>query len=459
MIHLQLKDIVRVMEGELIPLIAGNLHILGVSIDTRTIKPGELFFAIKGANLDGHKYLDLAVTKHAIALCVSSKPVELPGAPLIVVQDTIAALGKLARYYRELLPTQIIGITGSVGKTSTRSMISAVLSRKYKVCESLKNYNNLLGLPLSIFQMASFHDYGVLELGINQLGEMAKLIRIARPEHAVLTNILPVHLEGLGSLENIAKEKFKILQAVGDRGRIFLNLDDEFTAQSPYIKQPNAVLCGFSKGAHYRITNLTMTSKYQAKFEINDNPVKLRIVGKHYALEAALAFAVGQWSGVDTHSIINTLEEYKGLPLRMELLDKGSIKVLNDSYNANPLSVQEALEAALHIEAKRRIALLGDMLELGKESPKYHNQIGRLIRELGFDYLIAHGNESIATFEGARASGMSKNKLLFSEDKNDIKEYLRSLLKPGDLVLVKGSHSMHMEEFSEFIMEELNASS
>ncbi|MBN2541472.1 UDP-N-acetylmuramoyl-tripeptide--D-alanyl-D-alanine ligase [bacterium] len=456
MIRIKLKEMTRIISGQLTPPEAGNLHAIGISIDTRTLKPGDLFFAIEGDKFDGHNFIEEAISKHAIGACISKKITNEMNIPLIKVKDTIEALDAYAAYYRSLFKLPIIAISGAVGKTTTREMISAVLSKKYRVVESIKNFNNLIGLPLSLFQMESWHEFAVLELGINQVGEMSKLVEICKPNHGLLTNIVPVHLEGLGNFDNLKKEKFRLLEAIPGTGKIFLNANDEILANSPYKEHDNLVLYGSSPDCHFKVDKISLNGDGTPKFEINGHGIKLSILGEHNAQNAAAAFAVGRTFDVDTDNIIKALEDFREMPLRMNLISVNGLQVINDSYNANPASVRSAIHTLVNIAAQRRIVLLGDMLELGAKSADLHRTIGLVVKDSAIDYLITYGKEAAEISESALNHGMSEKNVFHSESRDEINDYLRSLLSSGDLILVKGSRGMQMEQFVDFIQEELN---
>ncbi len=447
----ELKELEKMIGGKLSPVSAGSIVATGVAFDTRELCHGDAFFALIGER-DGHDFITEAIKKGA-SVVVISKPVAVD-APSILVGDTLEALGEFAyNYRRKIDDIKIIAITGSLGKTTTREAISHVLKAKYDVFQSKKNYNNLIGLPLSILSIEDRHDIAVLELGINLPGEMDKLARITSPTDAVFLNIAPVHIEGLGDLDGIAKEKLQLLKYIDDNGKAFLNLDDERLMSQNIIPAERIITFGFSAGADYRIENFKINGDGSTAFTIDGSTVNTPVSGIGAAYSAACAWAVGREFGISEKAILERLGSFEGLPDRLMIERIGQYTVLIDSYNSSPVAVEGALQTLTAIDGGRKIAVLGDMLELGDSEIHYHSIMGETAAKMGVDALFLFGKLSGAALEGGKRAGMPSSKIFSTGDIEELAASLLAFIRPEDVILVKGSRSMRMERVVEKLRE------
>ena len=428
-----------------------------VVIDSRKAVEGAVFVALPGERTDGHRFIGEVFAAGAAWAVVSrawfaEKGAEFsgPGYRFLVCDDPVAAFQQLATFYRERFDIPVIGIGGSNGKTTTKEMVAAVLSTGFRVLVTQGNYNNHLGVPLTLLQMRRDTEVAVIEMGINHPGEMEFLCSLARPTHGLLTNIGHEHLEFFGSLDGVADaeaELFRYLEKHG--GTAFVNLDDHRLAAAGarlsrkigYGMQPGEGRAWWAEeiGAD-RVGRVSFTLSSESGVR---QPVATRFVGRHNVINAVAASAVGAHFGLDPSKIsagLAALQPAKGWK-RMELFDDGDLVVLNDTYNANPDSVRLALDALAAIECRgRRIAVLGDMLELGGNSAIEHEGIGRYIRELPVDACIGYGEEArlICREAGERCLG-------HFETMDALRQFLSNYVRPGDAVLFKGSRGMKLE--------------
>jgi UDP-N-acetylmuramoyl-tripeptide--D-alanyl-D-alanine ligase len=440
----------------------------GVSTDSRSVKECEIFFAIKGIKFDGHDFVNVAFDRGASAAVVERRwfaqnSVRFPDKPLVVVEDTIEALGELSNSYRRKFDIPVLAITGSSGKTTTKEMIEAVLSQKFKVLKTEGNLNNQIGLPLMLFRLNAKHEIAVLEMGTNHFGEIGFLCRVAEPTHGLITNIGLAHLEFFHDLKGVAEEKaslFRWIAGLGARGLAFVNSDDQLIVQhSRTLKRK----LKYGLNAHSDIVGkyLGMNQFSQPTLLIKDQKhkrtlqVKLQTAGKHNVFNALAAAAVGLAFGVRMVSIKAALNGYAGSYQRMEVLKIGSIKILNDTYNANPDSTISALDTLRNMACDgKKIIVFADMLELGKQSPEEHKRIGLLVVEFGFGHILTFGTESRVTYETAR----SKIEHAYHfEDKRELSTYLCNVAEKGDAILIKGSRGMKMEEVVRALTESLDS--
>ncbi len=443
----RLGKIAKLLGGTLTVDEAGEVYARGISVDTRTIRPGEIFFALKGTR-DGHQFVPQAFEKGAVAAVVSRR-VDGVDLPQIVVDDTLKALGDLARAYRDSIAPKVVAITGSVGKTTTRRMIAAVLSEKFEVHSARKNFNNLIGLPLTLLDMPEGTRIAVVELGINQPGEMDRLIEIARPDVAVITHIAPVHTEGLGSVERIAQEKLKLARTLGENGVAVLNADSEYLREAAHTLKSRVMTYAIYSSADFRAEQIQFDDG-KPVFRLNGLRVRLNMLGYPPIWSALAAFAVGNMFGIPPKICAEALEAVLPAPHRMELIRIGNLKILDDSYNSSPAALEQAFATMELLNPGRKVVVLGDMLELGDLAEQYHRQVADLVRRhrvdvaVLFGRLMAYAGEELKNYRGAVCA---------SEDFDECISFLRDNLHPGDTVLVKGSHGMNMTRFVEAIEE------
>jgi len=429
---------------------AGELK--GVSIDSRTLRSGEAFVAIRGHRLDGHDFCADALRKGAGALVVAD-PATVPptrAVPVILVDDTTLALQRLARFHRARFELPVVAITGSNGKTTTKELTAAVLSVRFRVLKSEGSLNNQWGVPLTLLRLAPEHEALVIEIGMSALGEIAALAAIAQPTIGVLTNIGPVHLEFLGSLEAVQKAKGELVRTIGPEGTVVLNADDPLVLALAKEARGRVVTFGFEASAHVRARGVARDKSalaFTLVIGVSSAPVSLPLAGRHNVSNALAAAAVGSLFGLAPREIAEGLGRARPAAHRLTWIDAGGTMILDDCYNANPSSVAAALETLVEEPGVRTIAVLGDMLELGAAAEAAHLEVGRLAARLGVERLYGFGPLSRSTVSGARAAGLLTAHAV--SDLETLIEEIRREVQPGDRILIKGSRGMKMERILE----------
>ena len=452
---LTLKQAAQWCDGSVAPEFA-NLEITGVSIDTRSIQPGELFIALQGDKFDGHIFVRQALEKGAGAVMTHKQMG--PGVPAVFVDDTREALGALARGYRANHKCQVIGITGSVGKTTTKEMIADILATTYRTCRTQGNHNNNVGLPLSILQIDADCEMAVLEMGMNHFREMSYLTSIARPNVALINNIGTMHIEHLGSREGILTAKMEILEGLMPNGETVFNGDEPLLWNQRELLNKKPVYFGIENPA----CDVTATNIVQA-----DDGMYFRVVGSgqefdvfvpaegmHIVYDALAAITVGLLENVRPERIQAALSRFRNTGSRQSIYEKGGVTIIEDCYNAGPESMKAALEVLAERGGEgRRIAVLGDMLELGTCSIAEHYRLGRLAAEKA-DIVYAYGPHSDRVVIGAVTGGISHKCTARFDTHEEMAAMLRRTAKPGDTLLFKGSRGMKMETVLKLFLEE-----
>ncbi|GAB4271263.1 MAG: UDP-N-acetylmuramoyl-tripeptide--D-alanyl-D-alanine ligase [Candidatus Rifleibacteriota bacterium] len=425
-------------------------RITGFSTDTRTLKQGNVFFALAGENFNGHKFIKSAIDKGAAGIVVSES-VDLPGNKnffQVEVSDCLMALQECAAYYRNNHSGVFIGVTGSNGKTTTRSMLAHLLSAKHRCSSTSGNLNNHIGLPLTILATPPEAEYIVLEMGMNHAGEIRTLCNIAKPDAALINNIGPAHIGILGSLENIARAKAEILEQLPENAPCIVPADTDFTELFKKVCSARLQTFGFSKNADFKIENLTVSIdnvKFKLAYLNESAECEIKLAGKHNAANAAAALALYRSLGFNLDEGTQLLSSFTAVNARMEVINRDGVKILLDCYNANPASMQEALNF-LSICPGEKIAVLGDMKELGNHSARLHFDIGKFAAKLGCSCIITVGDEAVAIAEGALESGMHKNSVISLNSTDQAAELLKGKLKTGASILFKASRGMHFEK-------------
>jgi len=464
--------------NELIEAISGkiiqgdqNCLIKRISIDSRTLIPGDLFFAIIGPNFDGHDFIVEAFRKGAVGAVVckgvstllENKQIE-KNKIIIEVKDTLSALQDWSKHYKDKFETFNICVTGSNGKTTTKEIIAHILSQKFSLLKSSGNYNNEIGIPLTLLQLNKLHKLLVTEMGMRGLGEIKTLTNFITPDLAVLTNIGEAHIGLLGSKDNIFKAKSELLQSLNKDGISILNRDDLYFLKTlEIVKNKKVYTFGIKNKSDIMADNVRIVSDKGMRFTLivqNDmrKEIFLPLLGRHNIYNALAAAATAFALGIELDLIEKGLSSFKPLGMHMQLSKfyKG-IKILNDSYNASPLSVKSALETLTEVAQKnRKIAILGDMLELGEKADFYHQKIGKEVAKLSIDILITLGPGGKIIAQSSKKEGIAEERV-FSFEKNEkinLAKKLLSLTKPGDFILLKGSREMKMEEIVEFLQKE-----
>jgi len=420
-----------------------DVTFLGAGNDTRTLEAGQLFLALQGAR-DGHDFIPAALEKGAAAVLCTRCDGDYPA---IVVSDVRTALGDIARQERRRLGVKVVGVTGSVGKSTTKEMIACVLEEKYRVGKTPVNHNNDIGMPMAILAMPEDTQVAVLEMGMNHFREMAYLSSIAQPDLAVIVNIGTMHIEHLGSQEGILRAKMEILEHMSKDGRLLLNGDDSLLWNyRKELKVSTAYFGSENTESLIRGTEVTQTSEF-LRFRCNWSggqfPVELSLEGLHFVPDALAAVSVGLELDVAPENISNALARFRNMAGRQEIYETQGYTIIQDCYNAGPESMAAAL-AVLGNKPGRRIAVLGDMLELGDCTPAEHYKVGRIAAEKA-DVLLAYGPNSDRMLGGALTGGMPKTKARAFTDRDRLVSILKQIAKPGDYILFKGSHGMHME--------------
>lgn len=417
-----------------------------VSIDTRTIEPGGCFFAIRGERFDGHDFIDQAFAQGALCCVVEQIPDgALPTQGLILqVKDSIKALGDLARAYRQDFSAQVIAITGSVGKTTTRHMISHVLGQYQRIHQSPKNFNNLIGLPLTLLGVEADVQFVIAELGANQPGEIACLTQIALPDIAVVTNVFPTHLAGFGDIDTILKEKLSIRQGLGPQGKLLIGADCQALLQESQRLALDPITFGLDNAD---IGARVLSAPGQGSvLDIEGTPVKVPLPGPGNRQNALAAWAACRCLGMSIQDFAEALQSLTAFQMRSELLSIGSLTVLSDCYNASPASMQHALATLADIDpsgTRRRVFVCGEMAELGKQSASFHRDLGPVIDASGVDLLLTVG--PLAGLCAETANDNCIQTACFA-DTMIACERITEFIEDKDLVLVKGSRTAQLEK-------------
>ncbi len=418
-----------------------DVEFLGANNDTRIIKEGQLFIALKGAR-DGHDFIPMAMEKGAAAVLCERCDGDWPA---IVVPDTRIALGKIANGERRRIGMKVVGVTGSVGKSTTKEMISTVLESTFRTAKTPANHNNDIGMPMGILAMPADTEVAVLEMGMNHFREMAYLSTVGQPDIAVIVNIGTMHIEHLGSQEGILKAKLEILEGMAADAPVLLNGDDKFLKTASCGMHP---VTYFGVGENCAVRGLepeisTGCVSFRVKAGDREFPLELPVEGEHFVCDALAAVAVGLQLGVEPLKIQESLSNFQNMEGRQEIYEKDGYTIISDCYNAGPESMAAALKV-LGRQKGRKIAVLGDMLELGVCTQAEHYKVGRLAAEQA-DHLLAFGPNGVRMEKGALTGGMIEGAARSFTDRRQLVLELKRLARPGDVILFKGSRGMHME--------------
>jgi UDP-N-acetylmuramoyl-tripeptide--D-alanyl-D-alanine ligase len=435
-------------------LAAGNpdVTISRISTDSRTLQPGDLFVPLRGDNFDGHKFIEQAVERGSAGAMVEENwkgatPSEFA---LIRVADTLIGYQTLAASYRQSLSLKVIAITGSNGKTSTKDFVAATLARRFRVTKTEGNFNNHVGLPQTMLAASREDEIAVWEIGMNHPGEITALAKLAAPNVAIVTNVGLAHIEFMGSRKAIATEKGALAEAVGAEGTVILNADDPFSEEIAGRTRARVVFAGIEKGA-VRATDVSQSpggSEFTILEEAHRCRAQLPVPGMHMVQNAMLAIAAGRAFGLSLEECAVGLASTPLTKARLQIREIDGIRFIDDSYNANPDSMKAALRTVIELEADgRRIAVLGEMGELGQESERRHREVGEAAAKFALDELITVGALGAAMAEAARTAGLEKSVAVDSPQA--AAKLLSDSAAPGDLILVKGSRSARMERVLE----------
>lgn len=444
--HITVKDILLATGGK---LLCGSEHTIleHISIDSRNMKGNDLFVPLIGEKVDAHRFIAQALDNGAAATFTSEQDTMESTKPWIRVEDTKQALQAVGSYYRKRLKLPLIGITGSVGKTTTREMVACALSAHFAVYKTPANHNSQVGLPITLTEISGKDEIGVIELGMSEPGELTVIAKIAQIQMAVITNIGVTHMEQLGTKENIYQEKLTIQDGLKEGGILFLNGDDEFLKHTKAKKGCRTIYYGTGKNCDYRAQDVHLEDGFPAFTAVYGNqrvPVRLSVMGHHHVLNAMVSLAIASECGISMEEASKSLRGFIGFKNRQQIYHANEITVIDDTYNASPVSMKAGLDVLESItNVKRRIAVLADMKELGEHSPEYHYEIGQ--------YIVNHPVHEVLTLgeqagEIARAVKEGAPEIIVREfmDQGLLIEYLKAELKSGDCVLFKGSNSMKL---------------
>jgi len=419
------------------------------SIDSRTLAKGELFLAVKGERLDGHDYVGEALEKGAVAAVVAKDQLSRYAnhGGLLVVDDTLLALQTLATAVRRVWGRPLIGVTGSAGKTTTKEAIAHVLASRFRVLKSEGNFNNHFGLPLMLLKLEPEHDVAVIEMGMSHAGEIRALAKIAQPEIGVVTNVAPVHLEFFDSVAGIARAKYELVESLPANGTAVLNADDDYVSQFGRGFRGAVITYGTRATAEVRAENVQSQGAEGSQFDVvtlhGHDHARLPLVGEHNVLNALAAVSVGFARGLTLSESVAALATLKPADKRGEVLQLGNITIINDCYNSNPKALHAMVDALATMKAAgRRIAVAGEMLELGPAGEQMHRDAGKHVAEKKIDVLIGVRGLAQAMVEGARHAGARAEFVATAEEAGD---WLARETRDGDVVLLKGSRGVKLE--------------
>ena len=447
MIPLTLDEVVRAIDGRVNDKLT-PVTVTGVSVDSRTCQGGDLFFALRGPRFDGHDFVGAALERRALAAVVH-REFDSDAGPLIRVDDTLSALGQLAAFHRQQRSRAVIAVTGSNGKTTTKGMIDHVLSHHLRGRAANRSFNNAVGVPLTLLSAEQGDDYLVVEIGSNAPGEVGYLAAIASPTIGVVTTIGEAHLEGFGSVDGVAAEKLSLFAHVRPGGLAVVNADLSDPAHvCPQRDDVTWIRFGCGESADVRVTDIrtgldttecTLNGRYR---------LRLPMAGAHSALNAAAAFTVCRRLHIEAEGIIEALESFRPPPMRLHVSRVGDLTLIDDSYNANPGSAEAAIDALRHANAKRRVFVAGDMLELGPEAASLHERVGRAIAQAGVEVIVGVGEHAHALVGGALGAAPSVTTLMYSDTESACGDLPRRL-SSTDAVLIKGSRRLGLDRLVE----------
>ena len=427
-----------------------DYEITQLCTDTRVLKKGDTYLAIVGERYDGHDYIEMAVTSGASSLVLSSHTdMDIP---FIQVSDTVVALGNIAKIYRNKLAAQVVGITGSNGKTTVKGMVSAICGEYGSVTATVANNNNMIGVPKTLLSASSQNDFLVVEMGTSESGEIAYLVNIVEPDVSVITNISESHLAGLGTRDAVFEEKSAIITGTRKQGAVIVNLDDEYSDQALELAHSDLVMTyGLSGAADVNGTYIESGAGSTVTARTPDEIIeyKLSVPGKHNVSNSLAAVAIARALGIDSQSIIRGLQGYTGVNGRLQVIDlRRNIALIDDSYNANPASAAAALQV-LSLRSARRIFVFAGMAELGDMEAELHNAVGIQAIQAKVDALFVVGKITRPTFD------VFEGEKYYFDSYEELKTVLIEYLVPGDVLLIKGSRRFGMDRLSKFLAEEL----
>jgi UDP-N-acetylmuramoyl-tripeptide--D-alanyl-D-alanine ligase len=453
--QLSLQDLTQATGGFLSAVPSPDQTIHRVCIDSRSLQPGDVFWALRGERHDGHDFIPQALARGAVLSVADAAHSPVHEGPVLRVHDTGAALMDLARWYRRTLDALVIGVTGSVGKTTTRDLIHVALASEFEGIRSRRNFNNTIGLPLSLLDADHRHEFIVLEMGAARVGDIAQLADVATPEVGVVTAVGPAHLQTFGSLERIIEGKGELLESLPSSGFAVLSGDDMILRQMADRAPCPVIFVGEGDDNHLRATRI-QSSFEGLQFRVDGVDFSVPVCGRHHLSNVLCAIAIAREIGVPLASVAQGLERFEPIDGRCRLRSIGPWTVIDDTYNASPLSVSAACRMLQEMELPgigRRILVLGDMRELGETADLEHHRIGELAATLKIDLVLACGTHADAVAAGAERMGMDLHRIAAAPNAEAVKAVLDCWLEPGDVILVKGSRATRMEQIVDWLGE------
>ena len=435
-----------------LPQMQAQATLADVCTDTRKIQPGSLFVCLRGERFDGHSFASQAAQLGAAALLVDH-PVDAD-VPQLVVTDTGKALLQLAGWYRRRFQLPVVGLTGSVGKTTTKEFIALVLGAKYNTLKTQGNLNNEIGVPQMLFRLEDSHTAAVIEMGMNHFGEISRLTRAVAPTVGLITNIGVSHIENLGSRAGILQAKLEILEGMAPDAPLIVNMDNDMLRTVKLGDRPLLTFAIDDQSADFTATDIAeqgSTTTFTVHHSTFTQPVTIPTVGIHNVYNALAAMAVGYVTGVNPAAAAAALANYVPAGMRQNLVQVGGVQVIEDCYNASPDSMRAALQTLGKLPVHRRYAVLGAMLELGDYAKEAHTQVGKMAAENGIDGVLAYGADAAYIVEAAKQAGLENARLF--DTKEALAQSLAQQVQPGDGVLFKGSRGMHLEDVMHTVYE------
>jgi UDP-N-acetylmuramoyl-tripeptide--D-alanyl-D-alanine ligase len=454
--RLAIADVLRATGGRLVQPAGARLPeaIIGVVTDSRRVSPGDLFVALRGPRADGHAFVADAFTRGAALVVVSEEPTTSAGGPVLVAPDALRALGAVAGLHRGTLETTVVGITGSVGKTTTVGLAARVLETRYRVARSAESWNAELGVALTLLGLRGGHDVAVVEMAMRGVGQIRELVAMARPTIGAVTNIGETHLEALGSREQIAAAKAELLEALPQDGVAIVNADEALTERLVRDVRSRIVRVGLSPDADVRAAEITRINGNGFSFRLwlgqKEADVVIPLPGTHQVRNALVAAAIGHVMGLTAREIIVGLARARPAKMRQEIVTLGDVLLIDDTYNASPQSMDAAFDVLAQVGGRRRrVLVLGEMRELGPQSPEFHRRVGARAAVLEPAYLVAVGAHARSYLDGAAEGGLPAGAMISAPTAVDAIPLLREIMRAGDVVLIKGSRAIEMEHLVE----------
>ncbi len=458
---ISINEITKAVNGELLSS-TENFEINHINTNSKNIDKNSLFVPIVGEHFDAHEFITDAFNSGSLAT-FTEKQIPMnsltDNKAIIKVNNSLEALQKFAAWYRSKLKTTVVSVTGSVGKTSTKEMIYCAISQKHNVLKTFGNQNSQIGVPLTIFNIEKKHEFAVVEMGMSEFDEMQRISNVAKPNFCVITNIGISHIENLKSKENILKEKLHAADYIGEKGILFLNGDDPILLQHyKDNRSDNFILFGENEHCQYRATEAIsdgIFTEFKLICPFCQTKVKLPAIGRHNIKNALAAIAVALNLGLDIEEIKKGLLKYENPKMRQQIYNVKGITIIDDSYNASPDSIKSGIDVLKSIKAKRCIIVVADMLELGEFSENAHFELGQYIAKKKLDYAVCIGKFANNISDGINTIS-NKTDVKISKDNKQAYCILKSILKDGDAVLVKGSRAMHTEQIVNYLLNDFS---